>query len=105
MPRLDPDEMARRGRLGAQATLDRHDARALTAAGRRAFLDKFPDDESRRQHFRELGIRSAERRAGGIVLSADEAAALGQAYDLLRRVAASHPAKLGGIASDEGGGA
>lgn len=56
-----------------------------TANGRRAFLDQFPSEEAKREHFRELARRSA---AGRVVLSADEAAALGEAYELLGRIAA-----------------
>ena len=58
-----------------------------TAAARAAFDAKFPDPESRRTHFRELAAKSAETRAGGLVLSADEATALHAAYELLGEIA------------------
>jgi hypothetical protein len=55
-----------------------------TANGRRAFLDTLPTPETRSEHFRDLGRRSAE---GRVVLSADEADALGAAYSLLTKIA------------------
>ena len=59
-----------------------------TANGRAKFLERFPDDESRREHFRDLAQRSA---AGRLTLSADEVSALGECYALLRKIAARHP--------------
>jgi hypothetical protein len=38
---FDPDEMARRGRIGAHVTHSRDDPRELTAPAREAFLSKF----------------------------------------------------------------
>ena len=55
-----------------------------TLNGRQALADRFPTPEARTQHYRELGRRSAERR---VVLSGDEAAALRDAYRLLRTIA------------------
>lgn len=76
---FDRAEMARRGRKGAAVTHARHDARALTEAGRTAFLARFlrdvdPDNElapaererraalARQAYFRDLARRSVERR-------------------------------------------
>jgi hypothetical protein len=39
--RFDPEEMARRGRIGAFTTHARHDSREITAPARNAFLSKF----------------------------------------------------------------
>ncbi len=39
--KFDPDEMARRGRIGAYARLSKYDSADLTAPARAAFLDKF----------------------------------------------------------------
>lgn len=75
----DPEEMARRGRLGAQRLHQLHDARTLTQPGRAAFLARFerqvaptfslPEAErlqkaeaARRAHFSALGRRSAAVR-------------------------------------------
>jgi hypothetical protein len=38
---FDPEEMARRGRIGAHVTHSRHDARELTSPARAAFLSTF----------------------------------------------------------------
>jgi hypothetical protein len=38
---VDPEEMARRGRIGAHVTQSRHDARELTSPARAAFLTTF----------------------------------------------------------------
>ena len=56
---VDPEEMARRGRIGAHVTHSRHDARELTSPARAAFLTTFekqvdpdgvlPPDERRRR--------------------------------------------------------
>ena len=56
---FDPEEMARRGRIGAHVTHSRHDARELTSPARAAFLTTFekqvdpdgvlPPDERRRR--------------------------------------------------------
>jgi 5'-deoxynucleotidase YfbR-like HD superfamily hydrolase len=55
-----------------------------TQAAREAFKARFPSPEARSEHYRELARRANE---GRVVLSADEAAALGQAYALLTRIA------------------
>ena len=55
-----------------------------TANGRRAFLERFPTAEARSEHFRELARKSAGSR---VVLTADEAAALTEAYQLLAKIA------------------
>jgi hypothetical protein len=80
----DPEEMARRGRLGAQRLHQVHDARTLTEPGRAAFLARFerqvdPDgslpeaerqrlaEAARRAYFRALGRHSAAvRRANAL---------------------------------------
>ncbi len=76
---FDPDEMARRGRLGACALHRRYDAMAITEKAREAFAAKFlaevdPDrqlsqaerekraTDARRRYFSWLGQRSAEAR-------------------------------------------
>lgn len=40
-PRFDPDDMARRGRIGGLTTSSRHDTKANTAPARKAFLSRF----------------------------------------------------------------
>jgi len=57
------------------------------AAGRAAFLQTFPDDDARRQHMREIGVRGNAER---VVLSGDERRALIECYALLRRIAVRH---------------
>ena len=59
---VDPEEMARRGRLGAIALHAKHDSRQLTAPGRRAFLARFETAEARSDYFRGLARKSAEAR-------------------------------------------
>jgi ketosteroid isomerase-like protein len=71
--------MAFRGRLGAYATLSRHDPRALTAAARERFLQRFLDEVdpdsalpagererrarfARKRYFAELARKSALAR-------------------------------------------
>jgi hypothetical protein len=56
----------------------------LTKA-RQVFADSFPTPEAKSEHYLTLGRRSAE---GRVVLSADEASTLGEAYALLSRIAA-----------------
>ncbi len=58
--------------------------RRQTANASAAFAAKFETSEQRTAHFKELARRSAERR---VVLSGAEAAALRDAYTLLRRFA------------------
>lgn len=77
---FDPDEMARRGRIGAYARLARYDARDLTAPARAAFKSKFetevdPDgvltleerqrraEYARKAHFARMARLSAISRA------------------------------------------
>ena len=69
-----------------------------SANGRRAFLERFPDDESEREHFRDLAQRSA---AGRFTLSADEASALSECYNILTRIAARHPKIAGAVLPNE----
>ena len=76
---FDPEEMARRGRVGGRVTHARHDSRALTEPARAAFDRKFlvevdPDRtlpesererrarEARRLYFARLGRLSALAR-------------------------------------------
>lgn len=80
---VDPEEMSRRGRIGALALHSRHDPKVTTAPARTAFLAKFerevdpesllPEDErarrardARSEYFRGLSLLGAEsRRMGG----------------------------------------
>src|SRR5215207_10068344 len=57
---IDPEEMSRRGRIGAHVTHSRHDARELTAPAREAFLSKF---EQEVDPDGELPIEERRRRA------------------------------------------
>ncbi len=87
---LDPQEMARRGRLGGQRTAQLHDSHKLTSTSRAAFDARFeieadpdgtlPIEERRRRvaalrraYFSWLGKRSAmarrARKAGGVTAS------------------------------------
>ena len=59
---LDPEEMARRGRIGGRVAHARHDSRELSAAGRAAFLARFATDEERRAYFLAIGRKGAEAR-------------------------------------------
>jgi hypothetical protein len=59
---FDPDEMARRGRLGAAVTHSRYDGRELTAPARAAFAARFASDDDRREYFRSLARKSAAAR-------------------------------------------
>lgn len=82
-------------------------AQQRAAKARATFRASFPDDQAHAEHMQQLAARSADRRRGGVILSAadvqtladaydtlpdDHRAALGAAYDLLRRVAARVPA-------------
>ena len=55
-----------------------------TRAARDALASQFPSPESKREHYRALGRRSAARR---FVLSGDERDALVGAYEVLRHLA------------------
>jgi hypothetical protein len=57
---IDPEEMSRRGRIGAHVTHSRHDARELTAPAREAFLSKF---EQEVDPSGELSLEERQRRA------------------------------------------
>ena len=57
----DPEEMARRGRIGAFVTHSRHDPAQTTARAREAFLARF-EREVDPEH--ELPIAERQRRAG-----------------------------------------
>ena len=76
---LDREEMRARGRIGAHVTHSRHDARALTAPAREAFLARFaeqvdpdgvlpPEERERRAahalkaHMARLTLASARAR-------------------------------------------
>lgn len=93
----DPEEMARRGRIGAHRLHAMYDSRELTAAGRAAFLARFerevdPDgllpeaerqrraEHARKAHFARLARLSAEARrrkkhAGGQPDASDQRSA------------------------------
>jgi len=67
---VDPEEMARRGRLGAAALHARYDSCELTTPGRQAFLAKFATPEERSAYFRAIARKSADvRRAHAIAAS------------------------------------
>jgi hypothetical protein len=70
-----------------------------TLPGRQALAGQFPTSEARTEHYRALGRRSAEQR---FVLSADEAAALVDAYSLLSRIAERARIKLGDAPNEVG---
>ncbi len=55
-----------------------------TQAAREAFARKFPTPEARSEFYRQIGERG---NAGRVVLRAEEAAALRDAYRLLRTIA------------------
>jgi hypothetical protein len=76
---FDAEEMRRRGRLGAFATLSRHDPKVLTAEARKQFLQRFLDEVdpqlelsteererrvlyARKAYFAELALKSARAR-------------------------------------------
>ena len=78
---FDPEEMSRRGRIGAHRLHALYDSKQLTAPARAAFLAKFerevdptgalPEEERRRRaeharkgHFARLARLSARARAG-----------------------------------------
>ena len=62
--------------------------RKRTAAARRALAARFVTPEAKTEFYRELGRKSA---MGRVVLSAEDAAALGNAYALLGRIASKLP--------------
>ncbi len=60
---FDPEEMARRGRIGARRRIALHDdPHELTEAARSAFLGRFRTEEERAAYFRDLGRKSGEAR-------------------------------------------
>lgn len=59
-------------------------AQRRTLPAREALARKFPTPEAKSEHYRALAARA---NAGRVVLSADEAAALGSAYRLLAGIA------------------
>ena len=76
---FDPEEMSRRGKIGAHRLHSRYDSKQLTEPARKAFLDRFerevdpagklaPDERRRRAeharkaHFLRLARLSAEAR-------------------------------------------
>jgi hypothetical protein len=77
---IDPEEMSRRGRIGAHVLHSRYDSRELTAAARASFLSRFerevdpsgslPPEErakrathARKAYFARLARLSAQARA------------------------------------------
>ena len=55
-----------------------------TKPAREALAAKFATPEEKREYYREIGERG---RAGRVVLSAEQAAALAEAYALLSKIA------------------
>jgi hypothetical protein len=60
------------------------EAQRRTLPGRQALAAKFSSPEAKREYYREIGGRG---NAGRVVLRAEEAAALRDAYALLRTIA------------------
>ena len=86
---FDPQEMARRGRIGAYARLARHDARELTAPARSAFLGRFEEqvdpervlpaeERQRRAEYAKKAYFSRLARASAIARSGKKGAAEGE---------------------------
>ncbi len=92
----DPEEMARRGRIGAHRLHALHDSRELTAPARAAFLARFerevdpsgvlPEEERRRRadharkaHFSQLARLSANARRAKKSAAGSKSAAQGEA--------------------------
>lgn len=73
-----------------------------TSAARRAFLARFSSAEERKSYFAELGRRASEARQGGLVLTAEEAAALLECYAILGRAAERARRKLAAAGSPSG---
>lgn len=88
---FDPDEMARRGRLGGLTTHSRHDSREITKNARAAMQDRFvrevdpdlvlPEDERQRRaqiakrlYFTRIGQMSGKARRARIEEADDVAA-------------------------------
>jgi hypothetical protein len=69
--------------------VNRAKRRAQTENGRRAFAARFSTPEEKSAYFREIGERG---NAGRIVLRAEEAEALRDAYRLLASIANRLPA-------------
>ena len=63
-------------------------AQRRTLPAREAFARKFSSPEAKSKHYREIGERG---NAGRVVLRAEEAAALRNAYALLRTIAERIP--------------
>jgi hypothetical protein len=80
------DQQAR-VQLGAQVVNAKYDGRELTTPARLAFSKKFAAEDDFRNYMRDLAPRSNDQRRGGLVLSADEVAALAAAFELLEGVA------------------
>jgi hypothetical protein len=59
-------------------------AQRRTVAAREAFAAKFPSPEAKSEHFRAMAERA---HAGRVVLRAEDAAALSEAYRLLAKIA------------------
>lgn len=59
-------------------------AQRRTLPAREAFARKFPTPEAKSEHFQAM---AAKANAGRVVLRADEAVALRDAYQLLRSIA------------------
>ena len=62
-----------------------------TLSARRALAAKFASPEEQSAHYRAL---AAKANAGRVTLTADEVAALGEAYALLSKIAARHRRKI-----------
>lgn len=62
-----------------------------TRRAREAFDAKFSTPEEKSEYFRSIGRQESERRRGGVVLSADEAATLVSVYRQLREIAQRLP--------------
>lgn len=79
MPRLNPEQRTLRARIAAHAMHARHDSRATSAPGRRAFLERFerevdPEgvlpiaerqrraEHARKAYFTRLALKSSRAR-------------------------------------------
>ncbi len=75
-------------------------AQRRTLPAREAFARKFPTPEARSAYFRAIAEKA---NAGRVVLSGAEAAALRDAYQLLRTIVDRHPDAKEGAAGHEPG--